>query len=214
MENLDTERLMSSEMTFLPVEGASTHGAARVVNFKTGMKPVSTNRLLLLTYTTLQTIMNNHPKVLELNKRLDSMQVVQNVWNFLSSKTERGGPSWKDQFIRFLNVPAALALEDMKLSEWLALTHSFSVLVPLTDAEDIARYLTRLEEDVPIESKDSKRQGNGCTIHWIKVSDEGIYYCLCVDHVLYGICLLSTHSPVAGHQGHHHDSVKVELCAH
>lgn len=62
VENLDIERLMSSEMTFLPVEGASTHGADRVVNFKTVMKPVRTNSLLLLTYTTLQTIIHNQPR--------------------------------------------------------------------------------------------------------------------------------------------------------
>jgi hypothetical protein len=49
----------------------------------------------------------------------------------------------------------------MKLSEWLALTHSFAVLVPLTDTEDMTRYLGRVEEGVPIESMDSKRKGNG-----------------------------------------------------
>ena len=63
-------------------------------------------------------------------------------------------------------MPAALALEDMKLSEWLALTHSFADLVPLTDTEDMARYLGRLETGVPIESMDSKRKGNGCQVHW------------------------------------------------
>jgi hypothetical protein len=117
VENVDIDRLIPSEMDFLPVEGAPTHGASRVVNFKTVMKPVDTKCLLLLTYDPLQTIVNNHPKVFELNKSLDSIQVVQNVWNFLSSKTECGGPSWKDQFIRFFNVPATVSLEDMKLSE-------------------------------------------------------------------------------------------------
>ena len=90
---------------------------------------------------------------------------MQNVLNFLSSKTENGSDSWKDQFVRFFNVPAALTLEDVNLSEWLALTHSFAVLVPLTDTEDMARYLGRVEAGVPIESMDSKRKGNGCLVH-------------------------------------------------
>ena len=53
----------------------------------------------------------------------------------------------------------------------------------------MAHYLARVEEGVPIESIDSKRKGNGCIINWSKVPDTDIYYCLCADHALRGICL-------------------------
>ncbi len=188
-ENINIERLLPVAMAFKPVEGQPRHGPHRIVDFKTAMTPVLTRCLLMLTYTTLQTIVNNHPKVFETHKHLDSEHLVQNVLNFLSSKTENGSVSRKDQFVRFFNVPTALALEDMKLSEWLALTHSFAVLVPLTDTEDMARYLGRVEAGVPIESMDSKRKNNGCQVHWQKVPDKGIYYCLCADHALRGNCL-------------------------
>jgi hypothetical protein len=189
VENIMIERLLPEEMVYTAVPGEAEHVSARIVDFKTAMKPVRTKCLLLLTYATLQTIVNNHPKIFELHKHPTSAQVVQSILNFLSSKTADDRPSWKDQFIRFMNMPAALALEDMKLSEWHALTHSFAVLVPLIDDPDIARYLGRLEEGVPIDSVDSKRQGNGCVINWSKVPDTGIYYCLCADHALRGICL-------------------------
>jgi hypothetical protein len=188
-ENINIERLLPAAMTFKSLDGEPRYDPDRIVDFKTAMTPVRTKCLFMLTYATLQTIVNNHPKVFETHKHLDSEHVVQNVLNFLSSKTENGSTSWKDQFVRFFNVPSALALEDMKLSEWLTLTHSFAVLVPLTDTEDMSRYLGRVEEGVPIESMDSKRKGNGCLVHWEKVTDTGIYYCLCADHALRGICL-------------------------
>jgi hypothetical protein len=188
-ENISIERLLPAAMAFKAVDGEPRHGADRIVDFKTAMMPVHTKCLVMLTYTTLQTMVNNHPSVFETHKQLDSEQIVQNVLNFLSSKTENGSASWKHQFVRFFNVPAALALEDMKLSEWLALTHSFALLVPLTDDEDMARYLGRVEDGVPIDSMDSKRQGNGCVVNWDKVPEAGIYYCLCADHALRGICL-------------------------
>jgi hypothetical protein len=31
--------------------------------------------------------------------------------------------------------------------------------------------------------------GNGCVVNWEKVPQAGIYYCLCADHALRGICL-------------------------
>jgi hypothetical protein len=188
-ENILIERLLPAAMAMKVVAGEPQHGAHRIVDFKTAMMPVRTRCLVMLTYTTLQTMVNNHPAVFEAHKQVDSEHIVQNVLNFLSSKTENGSASWKDQFVRFFNVPASLALEDMKLSEWLALTHSFALLVPLTDDEDMARYLGRVEDGVPIDSMDSKRQGNGCVVNWEKVPEAGIYYCLCADHALRGICL-------------------------
>ena len=77
----------------------------------------------------------------------------------------------------------------MNLSEWLTLCNSFAVLVPLTGTEDNARYLGRLEESVSVEDMVNKRFRNGCCIDWSKVPDAGIYYCLCADHSLHGICL-------------------------
>ena len=59
---------------------------------------------------------------------------------------------------------------------------------PLTGPEAVVRYLSRLEKGVPIRDKSSTREGNGCVVHWDKVPDSGIVYCLCADHSLRGIC--------------------------
>ncbi len=69
------------------------------------------------------------------------------------------------------------------------LEHHDALLVPLTDDDDMVRYLGRVEDGVPIDSMDSKRQGNVCIVNWDKVPEAGIYYCLCADHALRGICL-------------------------
>lgn len=82
-----------------------------------------------------------------------------------------------------------LALEDMTLTEWYDLVHSFALMPPLTDQDAVARYLGRLEKGIPIRDKGSTRLGNGCQVHWGKVPATGIYYCLCPDHLLRGICL-------------------------
>ena len=164
-------------------------GEARIVDFKTAMKASTTKCLLVPTYGTMQTIVANHPDVFEVHKNLSSAETVVKVKNFLTSKTSNGSPSWLQQMLRLLNSPAGLALEDLTLAQWLALSNSFAVLVPLTDKDDIARYLVRLEEGVPMENVESKRHSNGCTIVWLKIPDSGIYYCLCCDHALRGVCL-------------------------
>ena len=71
---------------------------------------------------------------------------------------------------------ASLDLEDMNLSEWYALTHSFALLVPLTDVDAITRYLGRLEKGIPIHDKGSTRLGNVCKVHWAKIPDSGIFF--------------------------------------
>jgi hypothetical protein len=90
-----------------------------VVNFKTVIQPVHTKFLLLLTYVTLQTIVNNHPKVFEVHKHLDKIQVVQNLLNFLSSKTEKGGRPFLVRSVHPIHerVSTTFTSEDMNLSE-------------------------------------------------------------------------------------------------
>ena len=61
-------------------------------------------------------------------------------------------------------MPARMALEDMNLAEWYALTHTFALLVSLTDVEDMKTYLARLEPARPFKDKASKRMCSGsCT---------------------------------------------------
>jgi len=183
-ENVMIERLTARQLAF---DAAS--GEPRIVDFKTAMTASMTKCLLVPTYGTMQTIVSNHPHVFQVHKNLSSAETVLRVKSFLTSKTSNGGLSWLQQMVRFLNVPARLALEELTLAQWLALSNSFAVLVPLTDHDDIARYLGRLEEGVPVENVESKRHSNGCTIVWSKIPDSGIYYCLCCDHALRGVCL-------------------------
>ncbi len=179
-ENVMIECLTPGQLAF-----DADSGQARVVDFKTAMKAVMTRCRLVSSYGTMQTIVTNHPHVFEVHKNLNSQQTVLKVKTFLSSKTS----SCLQEMVRFLNSPAALSLEDLTLAEWLALSNSFAVLVPLTNKDDIARYLGRLEEGVPVDNVHSKRLRNGCTIQWFKIPDSGIYYCLCCDHALCGVCL-------------------------
>jgi hypothetical protein len=79
VENIMIERLLPAEMAYTAVPGEAEHASARIVDFKTVMKPVRTKCLLLLTYATLQTIVNNHPKIIELHKHPTSAQVVQSM---------------------------------------------------------------------------------------------------------------------------------------
>jgi hypothetical protein len=70
VENIMIERLLPAEMAYTDGPGEPEHASARIVDFKTAMKPVRTKCLLLLTYATLQTIVNNHPKIFEVHKNL------------------------------------------------------------------------------------------------------------------------------------------------
>ena len=54
-------------------------------------------------------------------------------------------------------MPVRMALEDMNLAEWYALTHTFALIVSLTDVEDMKTYLARLETVIPFKDKTSKR---------------------------------------------------------
>ena len=65
-----------------------------------------------------------------------------------------------------------MTLEDMNLTEWYALTHTFTLLVPLTDVEDMKTYLARLETVIPFKDKSSNRMCNGCIVHWEKVPGQ------------------------------------------
>ena len=60
-----------------------------------------------------------------------------------------------------LGISVSLALEDMTLTEWYDLVHSFALMPPLTDQDAVARYLGRLEKGIPIRDKGSTRLGNG-----------------------------------------------------
>ena len=99
------------------------------------------------------------------------------------------GLSWADQAAALFNEPAAEALATMNLSEWLSITNSFAVLVPLTDHDDKVRYLQRFERGIPIEDLASTRSGNGCKVRWDLVATTTIFYCVCPDHSLRGVCL-------------------------
>ena len=113
------------------------------------------------------------------------------IKNFLCAPTQKPkvGPSWLALFLGLFNVRSELALEDVTLTEWYDVVHSFALMPPLTDKDSVARYLGRLEKGIPIRDKTSTRLGNGCQVHWDKVPHTGIYYCLCPDHLLRGICL-------------------------
>ena len=69
-------------------------------------------------------------------------------------------------------MPVRMALEDMNLAEWYALTHTFALLVSLTDVEDMKTYLARLEDAGPFKDKDSKWMCNDCIVHWEKVPGQ------------------------------------------
>jgi hypothetical protein len=59
-----------------------------------------------------------------------------------------------------------------------------------TGKEAIKRYLLRFQRGIPILNKGSHRMGNGCTVHWPRIThDMTIYYCLCADHSLRGVCV-------------------------
>jgi hypothetical protein len=122
LEMVDIDHLLPSHLAFVETTGQQAHAPSRILNFNEDMWPFRTQCVLMTSYGTMQTIVNNHPNVFEVHKKLDSQQTVLKVKSFLTSKTDRGGSSWLSQFTRFLNVPAKLALEDMWLSEWLTLT--------------------------------------------------------------------------------------------
>ena len=85
MEDVNIERLADSQFAFDPA-----NGEARVVDFKTAMKPERMRCKLVPSYGTMQTIVTNHPGVFEGHKKPDSKQTVLNVQKFLTSKTSTG----------------------------------------------------------------------------------------------------------------------------
>ena len=188
VETVHIERLDHGRMRFAPSPGADP--SQRVLDFKKAMKTERVQCIVLPTYKTMQTIINNHPEVFQAHRDMAATARVQLIKDFLSAPTKKPtvGPSWLASFVRFHNTPATMALEDMSLSEWYALVHSFALMPPLTGPEAVVRYLSRLEKGVPIRDKSSTREGNGCVVHWDKVPDSGIVYCLCADHSLRGIC--------------------------
>ena len=173
---------------------ASSPGADRldrVVDFKTCMRRVPQQCIVMPTYTTMMTVINSYPEVFQAHVDMSQAARVQLIKNFLSSPTKKpaAGPSWLASFVSFYNVEGKLSLEDMTLAQWYDLVHSFALMPPLTDPDAVARYLGRLEKGIPIPDKTSTRLGNGCQVHWGQVPDSGVYYCLCPDHLLRGICL-------------------------
>ena len=144
------------------------------------------------TYITLQHLVRHHPGLFDATHgEKEGNGVETRIKNFLDAPCVHPalGPSWADQAAALFNEPAAEALATMNLSEWLSITNSFAVLVPLTDADDKVRYLKRFERGIPIEDLASTRSGNGCIVQWDLVPRTSIFYCLCPDHSLRGVCL-------------------------
>lgn len=176
-------------MCYAPSAAGGRHD--RVLDFKQSMRSAPLRCIVMPTFKTMQTVINNYPEVFQAHKDMTSAERVMLIKDFLSSPTKKpkAGPSWLASFLGCHNVGSNLALEDMTLTEWYDLVHSFALMPPLTDQDAVARYLGRLEKGIPIRDKGSTRLGNGCQVHWGKVPATGIYYCLCPDHLLRGICL-------------------------
>jgi len=148
------------------------------------------------TYITLQYLVRHHPGLFDATHgEKEGNGVETRIKNFLDAPCDAPcvnpalGLSWADQAAALFNEPAAEALATMNLSEWLSITNSFAVLVPLTDYDDKVRYLQRFERGIPIEDLASTRSGNGCKVRWDLVATTTIFYCLCPDHSLRGVCL-------------------------
>ena len=189
LANVNIETLDPAAMCYGSSPGADRFD--RVLDFKNDMRPVKQQCIVMPTYKTMMTVINNYPEVLQANVEMPTSARVQLIKNFLSSPTKKPteGPSWLASFVNFHNVEGKLSLEDMTLGQWYDVVHSFALMPPLTDKDAVARYLGRLEKGIPIRDKSSTRLGNGCLVHWGQVPDSGVYYCLCPDHLLRGICL-------------------------
>jgi hypothetical protein len=163
----------------------------RVLDFRTAMKSAPLQCIVMPTFKTMQTVIQNYPTVFQAHKEMTNAQREMLIKDFLCAPTQKPkvGPSWLASFLGCYNVGSALALEDMTFTKWYDLVHSFALMPPLTDKDSVARYLGRLEKGIPIRDKSSTRLGNGCQVHWDKVPDTGIYYCLCPDHLC--VCSLS-----------------------
>ena len=189
LENVYIESLDPAQMCYAP--SAAGGRLDRVLDFQKAMQSAQLRCIVMPTFKTMQTMINNYPEVFQTHKEMAAAERVMLIKDFLSSPTKKpkAGPSWLASFLGCHNVGSKLALEDMTLTEWYDLVHSFALMPPLTDQDTVARYLGRLEKGIPIRDKSSNREGNGCQVHWEKVPDTGIYYCLCPDHLLRGICL-------------------------
>ena len=166
-------------------------GTPREFNIASMRKEAKTCKMMP-TYITLQYLVRHHPGLFDATHgEKEGNGVETRIKNFLDAPCVNPalGLSWADQAAALFNEPAAEALATMNLSEWLSITNSFAVLVPLTDHDDKVRYLQRFERGIPIEDLASTRSGNGCKVRWDLVATTTIFYCLCPDHSLRGVCL-------------------------
>ena len=99
------------------------------------MKARNMTCLVMPTYKTMERIVQNHTDLFEVHKEHTREHTVHLVKQFLSAPTVKPkmGLSWLTQFLKLFNCPANLALEGLNLADWYSLTHSFTLLVPLTD---------------------------------------------------------------------------------
>ena len=188
-ENVYIESLDPAQMRYAP--SAAGGRQDRVVDFRTAMTSAPQQCIVMPTFKTMMTVIQNYPAVFQTHKAMTNTDREKLIKNFLSAPTQKPkvGPSWLSLFLGLFNVRSELALEDVTLTEWYDVVHSFALMPPLTDKDSVARYLGRLEKGIPIRDKTSTRLGNGCQVHWDQVPHTGIYYCLCPDHLLRGICL-------------------------
>lgn len=183
------DRLDPAGMAFTAADAEV--GVDRVLQMDDAMRKEPMMCWLLPTYKTLQAMLRDHGHLFrQMPKDQDAAGVRSRLRGFLVAPctTPTPGPSWTQQGVDMFNADPAVLMEHMNLQEWLDRTSTFAVLVPLTDTEDVRRYLKRFERGIPIDNKGSHRRGNGCTVHYDKVGPSGIFYCLCPDHSLRGVC--------------------------
>jgi hypothetical protein len=109
LENVCIESLDPAKMCYAPSPGEDRHD--RVVDFKKAMRTAPQRCIVLPTYKTMQTVINNHPEVFQAHCDMTAAARVQLIKDFLSSPTKKPkvGPSWLASFVRFHNVRGNLA---------------------------------------------------------------------------------------------------------
>jgi hypothetical protein len=193
-ESLSIDSLDPAKIVYVPKPGDTP--AHRVMDISQVMKKEEMRCLMIPSYRTLHEMVHHHAHLF-LGKPKDSDaagSAVQRIKTFLQApcQTQAGksatGPSWVAQATALFNGDPAATVRKMNLHEWMARSHTMAVLVPLTGKAEITRYLLRFQTGIPNRNIGSVRPGNGCVVNWEKVPAT-IYYCLCGDHALRGVCL-------------------------
>ena len=193
-ETLSIDRLDPAKIVYVPKPGDTP--AHRVMDISQVMQKEEMRCLMIPSYRTLHEMVRHHAYLFR-DKQTGSDPAggtVQRIKTFLQAPCQRQagksatGPSWIAQATALFNGNPAATVRKMNLQEWMARSHTMAVLVPLTEKADITRYLLRFQTGIPHRNIGTVRPGNGCVVNWEKVPAT-IYYCLCGDHALRGVCM-------------------------